>query len=101
MKIISTPQVKSFAQKAIDVQNAINPLAVTNFLIEVQRHFREPNNGQEVIGPEISIQNPISVMVLDKLLSLARMEQSSVIKADIACEQLINGQDCEWEIIKY
>lgn len=96
--IKATQTVSSFARRAFAIQNAINSLAVTTFLQDVQKHFREGGNEQEISGGEICIQNPISILVLDKLNSLARMEQSSVIKADIACEQLGNGQDIQWEV---
>ena len=107
MKVMikATEQVARFARKAIQIQDAINPFAVGNFLQEVQAHFRQgpgqPDNGQEQTGGEMGIQNPISILVLDKLLSLARMEQSSQIKADLACTDLGNGKDVEWEIHLY
>ena len=103
--IKATEQVARFARKAIQIQDAINPYAVASFLQDVQSHFRQgpgqPDNGQERTGGEMGIQNPISVIVLDKLLSLARMEQSSQIKADLACTDLGNGKDVEWEIHPY
>ena len=107
MKIVikATEEVSRLARTAIEIQDAINPFAVGKFLQDVQTHFRggfsAPDNGQTHKGSEIGIQNPITVLVLDKLLSLARMEQASVVKADIACEQLKNGQDVEWEINLY
>lgn len=105
MLIKATETVSRFARQAIGIQDAVNPLAVGNLLQDVQKHFRgelfAPNNGQLDAGPEIGIQNPISILVLDKLLSLARMEQSSVIKADLACRDLIDGKDVEWEIDLY
>lgn len=107
MKIVikATETVSRFARQVIGIQEAINPLAVGNFLQDVQKHFRgglsAPNNGQSHTGSEIGIQNPISILALDKLLSLARMEQSSVIKAELACQDLIDGKDVEWEIDLY
>lgn len=99
--IKATSQVVQFAKEAIQIQNAINAYAVANFLQTVQKHFREYENGQEQTGTEMGIQNPISVLVLDKLLSLARMEQSSQIKAYLACTDLADGKDTEWEIYQY
>lgn len=108
MKIVikATEEVSRLARTAIEIQDAINPFAVGKFLQDVQTHFRgsilTPNsNGQEKTGPEMGIQNPVSVLVLDKLLSLARMDQGSVIKAGLACEDLKNGKDVEWEISLY
>lgn len=98
-----TPAVIKFAQEAQQVQDAINPTAVMFLLDRVVNHFRgsvihPESNGQERTGPEMGIQNPITVLILDKLCSLARMEQASVIKADLACDDLIAGKDVEWEI---
>ncbi len=99
--IKATNRVVKLAQEAIQVQDAINAYAVANLLQEVQKHFRESENGQEKTGTSMGIQNPISVLVLDKLLSLARMEQSSQIKAYLACTDLADCKDTEWEIYQY
>ena len=95
--IKATETVQELAQKALDIQDAANGLAVANFLIEVQRHFREWPNGQEQAGSEMSVQNPVSVAVLNKLNHLAAVDQDRTDCFD-ACEELARGEDVEWQL---
>ena len=96
MTIKATDEVQKLAEKAMAIQDACNPLPVANFLIECQQHFRN-NNGQEHWGSCMGLQNPISLAVLNKLNSLARLEQTRT-DCFSACMDLQNGRDVPWYI---
>ena len=99
VKIIATPEVMKLASTALAVQDACNPLPVTNLLLEVQMLFRNKNGQCENYGTDMSIQNPISKIVLDKLCSLARCYNGIASGNDFQiCERLVNGFDCTYEI---
>jgi hypothetical protein len=100
VNIKATPAVIAMATKAIQIQDACNPRPVAAFLIEVMDHFRGKfgeSNGQEEVGTAMSIQNPISVSLLNKLNDLARLEQSKA-ECFVCCLDLSEGKDVIWEL---
>lgn len=98
VSIKATDEVKKLAAKASEIQDACNPLAVTNFLLTLQRHFLDGReHGQDYSGSDFALQNPVAVAVLNKLNHLADTEQSKT-ECFTACMDLAEGKDVEWEI---
>ena len=95
----ATETLQALAKKAVEIQDACNALAVTNFLMDVQRYFRNEAvaDGQKYAGGDMAIQNPVSITVINKLEHLAKMEQGRPM-AMVKCMELADGNDVEWEI---
>jgi hypothetical protein len=98
--------VKKAAQDALDVQNASNSIGVGNTLM---RHMVEMNRNCEVktihgrhsIDSPTMSQHPVIILFLDKLGSLARVQDLSnpiISNAYAACNKLAAGEDVEWEV---
>lgn len=96
---LPTPEVKALAQKALDIQSACNGLAVTHFLTEVQRFFRNDRttNKQNYCGGDLGNQNPVTVAILNKLNDLALLEQSRT-ECFTYLYDLVDGKEVSWEI---
>ncbi|NLS97533.1 MAG: hypothetical protein GXX96_35790 [Planctomycetaceae bacterium] len=98
VSIKATDEARKLAAKATEIQDACNPLAVTNFLLTVLRHFLDGReHGQEYSGSDFALQNPVSIAVLNKLNHLADTEQSKT-ECFTACMDLADGRDVEWEV---
>jgi len=103
MLIKSTPKLLALLKNADLVQNASNPLAVTNFLADVMRYWHKSfEDGQEAQGSDIAANNPISITVISKLQDMAGLpwHDDEVAEAFDACEMLGIGQDVEWSLKK-
>jgi len=97
VNVKATDEVKAMAEKALAIQDACNPLPVINFLLEVEKHFRSADNGQDSYGTDMGHQNPISLAVLNKLNDLARLDQTRT-DCFTACHDLQEGRDVDWPI---
>jgi hypothetical protein len=101
--IKATEKLQALAKTACEIQDAANPLAIVRFLDEVIRYWYDAvSDGQKYCGSDISLQNPVTVAVLNKLESLAHMEQSAPNGAGsiyfVKCMDLAEGQDVEVEV---
>jgi hypothetical protein len=95
--IKATEAVQKWASDAMQIQDACNARAVTNFLAKVMDYFSDvTSNGHG--GLDIAAQNPITVAIINKLCHLAQMEQSLTPSFD-ACGELAAGRNVEWTIL--
>lgn len=94
--IKATEAVKEFAKKAMEIQEACNPLPIIAFLLEVQQHFCNAMD-QDRQGTDMGHQNPIALSVLNKLNDLAQLDQTRT-DCFTACYDLQEGRDVAWSI---
>jgi hypothetical protein len=86
---------------ACDVQDACNGRAILASLLRHLDQMREADDG--VVG-DLRNQHPVLIAVLDKLSSLARVQDLSgaegdrIMSAHVACERLRRGFDVDWEV---
>ena len=95
--IKANDEVRQLAQTAVDIQDACNGVAVANFLIRVQQHFRQDRD-QSSWGGYMGDQNPVSRLVANKLADLCRLNCGLCFDEYMACVELAAGRDVEWTI---
>jgi len=91
--------IMTAAQFAVDVQDACNGRAVLSALV---RHLDAIQNR----GGDFRNQNPVTIAVLDKMASLAHIQNLTISSAEDkrvdaaheACRELAEGKSVEWEI---
>jgi hypothetical protein len=93
--------VRALAQKALDIQDACNPIAVANFIVDAQKVMSgacfTPDDAP-CGGHDAGIQSPVIVIIIDKLCDLARLERDFGDECWRACYNLAAGNDVQWEI---
>ena len=97
MKTIITPDelMQKLAQDAVDVQDACNGTAVSGLLNRTMCALMKYDNGGDWVN-----QHPIVKAIIDKMMSLARMEQAGLDDLfHIECSDLAEGQAITVEII--
>jgi hypothetical protein len=97
-KILASPKLREYAQKALDIQDACNPRAVCHFLRQLISELSDDQvvDGEDR-GPDIGLQNPVTLAVLNKLNDLAGLEQTRC-ECFTACYDLAEGTDVNWVI---
>ena len=96
MQITIKPDVamQKLAQDAIDVQDACNGTAVSGLLNRTMCALMKYGNGGDWVN-----QHPIVKTIIDKMMSLARMEQAGMDDLfHIKCSDLAEGQAVTVEI---
>lgn len=92
---------KRAADFAVSVQDACNGRAI---LASLLRHMDEMRAADDAFVGDLRNQHPVLVAVLDKLASLANVQNISgdvgnrIIDAHVACDRLRQGFDVEWKV---
>lgn len=77
--------VKQLAQEALEIQNASNLSGVVHSFSRAMTELRENNPNRST---EFFNTHPIAILFIDKLCSLARMEQNNCYRAYDEVEEL-------------
>ena len=99
VKLIPNETTKKAAEFACEVQDGCNGRAILASLLRHLDAIRAEN-----FGTDLSNQHPVTIAVLDKLSSLARVQSYSgdegnrIMDAHAACERLRQGLEVEWEV---
>ena len=96
MQVTITPDepMQKLAQDAIDVQDACNGTAVSGLLNRTMCALMKYSEGGDWVN-----QHPIVKAIIDKMMSLARMEQAGMEDLfHIKCSDLAEGQEVKVEI---
>jgi hypothetical protein len=92
---------KRAAEFACQIQDAVNGRAILASLLRHLDQMREADDG--VVG-DLRNQHPVLIAVLDKLASLARVqnlvgsEGDRIVDAHVACDRLRRDLSVDWEI---
>lgn len=95
--VTATAKMRALAQEALDVQNAVNIVAVAGAfhraLLEIA------HSQQNKVGGNYTCWHPVTRLWIDKLEHLAHMEQSSTNADYMRVADLAEGKDIEFEIV--
>ncbi len=101
IKITPNEATQRAADFACQIQDACNSRAI---LASLLRHLDEMRAADDAVVGDLRNQHPVLIAVLDKLASLANVQNISgdegnrIIDAHVACDRLRSGKDVEWEI---
>jgi len=101
LTITSDDATRKAAQFAVDVQDACNGRAVLAALVD---HLDRMTASDRSIVGDVRNQHPVLIAVLDKMASLAHIQNLSGLEGDRimaaheACQRLAQGEQVEWSI---
>ena len=100
VKIMPNEAIKKAAEFACEVQDGCNGRAILASLLRHLDQMRAEN-----MGTDLTNQHPVTIAVVDKLSSLAVVQDLSgeasdrIRSAHAACDRLRQGLEIEWEVL--
>jgi hypothetical protein len=101
VQIVPNEATQRAAEFACFVQDACNSRAI---LASLLHHLDEMRAADDAVIGDLRNQPPVVIAVLDKLASLARVQNISgdegnrIMDAHSACDRLRQGLEVEWEL---